>query len=366
MRIAYDHQIFGWQRYGGIARYFFELARGVSRAAGFEATIVSPLYVNQYLRNRPDALRVIGRQVPAAPRSGRLYRALNSIFVSRLLKEIKPHVVHETYYSKRRLAPASSKIVLTVFDMVQEKFPEQYSLLDPISREKRVAVDRADHIICISESTRRDLIDILHVPRDKTSVVYLGSEIRPPSATLEMRTERPFLLYVGARTGYKNFLELLSAYSKSSLMRELDLICFGGGRLKRDELRRISELKIPGDRVRHIAGNDGILAALYATASVLVYPSLYEGFGIPPLEAMSIGCPVVCCNTSSLPEVVGSAAEVFDPSEPDGLLSAIEKVLISESRRAELVRLGKERSALFSWEKMTRETLAVYQKIGLG
>jgi glycosyltransferase involved in cell wall biosynthesis len=365
MRIAYDHQIFGWQKYGGIARYFYELARGVALTAGFEATIVAPLYVNQYLGNRPDALRLIGRQVPSAPRSGRIYRALNSLIVGRLLKGIEPHIVHETYYSTRRLAPARSKVVLTVFDMVQEKFPGQYSFLDPISREKAAAAARADHIICISESTRRDLIDILHVPRDKTSVVHLGSEIRQPSAAVRTTTGRPFLLYVGARGGYKNFLGLLSAYARSPLMRGFDLVCFGGGPLKPSELRRISELKIPGDRVRQMGGNDGILASLYGAASVLVYPSLYEGFGIPPLEAMSIGCPVVCCNSSSLPEVVGSAAQFFDPSDPDGLLSAIETVLTSESRRTELVSLGRERSALFSWERMTRETLATYQKIGL-
>ena len=117
------------------------------------------------------------------------------------------------------------------------------------------------------------------------------------------------------------------------------------------------------EQVMHVGGSDERLAAMYKGAAALVYPSKYEGFGIPPLEAMSLDCPVICSNTSSIPEVVGEAGEYFDPFDQDSIRAAIERVLQSPARRQQLVVLGRSRCKLFSWERCAEQTAAVYRRL---
>lgn len=362
MRIAYDHQAFAMQQYGGISRYFYELASGISLKRQYQAAVIAPLYVNRYLEHRPESLHVMGVSMPSIRKVRGAYRVINSLLMRHLLARFDPAIVHETYYSTRRFAPKTSRVVLTIFDMIHEKFNPGFSRFDRTSHAKAVAVARADHIICISKNTQRDVIDMLGVPQDKTSVVYLGSSLKAPVNEMKFRLERPFLLYVGDRGRYKNFGALLRAYARSPLLsREFLLVCFGGGDFTRRELRLISELDVPTENVRYLSGSDDCLAALYGSAAALVYPSLYEGFGMPPLEAMSVGCPVVCSNTSSLPEVVGEAAELFDPLEADDVAAAVERVVTSDKRRQTLIASGRDRYAMFSWQRCVEGTMAVYE-----
>src|SRR5262249_28133837 len=149
----------------------------------------------------------------------------------------------------------------------------------------------ADHVICISENTRQDLVRLFGVDPARTSVVHLGYSLTAQADPLHTDNGegRPTLLYVGSRTGYKNFTALLQAYASSPVLREFELIAFGGHPVLPDERKEIERLGI-GDRVRFESGSDRELAARYRAASAFVFPSKYEGFGIPPLEAMSHGC----------------------------------------------------------------------------
>ncbi len=366
MRIAFDHQIFGWQAYGGISRYFYELARELASACGQEVAVFAPGYVNRYLAEAPPQLEVVGIPVPRLPKSGRLYRFANSLLVSPLLARYRPDVVHETYYAATRLAPKSAKVILTVFDMIHERFKADFAAIDPNSSEKARAVRRADHLICISEQTRSDLVELLDVDPARTSVVHLGFSLPSPEAGMQALAppRRPILLFVGNRGGYKNFEGLLRAYAAAPRLRSaFDLVCFGGGGLTARERAAMRQLNIPGTRVRQVSGGDLVLATLYRQAQALVFPSLYEGFGIPPLEAMSCGCPVVCSNVSAIPEVVGDAAEMFDPRDPEAMGHAIERVIDDGSLRASLVTRGKQRIAAFSWRRCAEESLEVYRKV---
>jgi glycosyltransferase involved in cell wall biosynthesis len=367
MRIAYDHQIFGWQKYGGISRYLYELASGIATSREHEVAVISPLYINRYLRQRPAELKVIGTSVPGVfPKIGRLYRTINSLMVGRLLARYKPDVVHETYYSRRRLAPKKAKVVLTVYDMIQEKFKSGLSRFLNASGEKIAAVSRADHIICISKQTQSDLIELSGVPAEKTSVVYLGvSPVRGCNeVTRDTRGRKPFLLYVGHRGGYKNFENVLIAFAESRYLRRgVALAAFGGGVFTARERRQINQLGLTEDQVWQAFGDDALLAHLYQNAKALVYPSKYEGFGIPPLEAMNFACPVACSNTSAIPEVVGDAAITFDPEDTEEIRAALESVVSNETLREELVAKGHERIKLFSWERCIRETIQIYQKV---
>lgn len=361
MRVAYDHQIFEWQRYGGISRYFFELARHLHAREDLDFKIVAPFFVNEYLPK--SGLPVAGIHVPPLRGTGRLRRHLNRWLASAAMRRFNPELVHETYYSQATTAPQRAKVVLTVHDMIHELFPGDFSEKDATIREKAAAVRRADHIICVSENTRNDLVRLLGVDPGKTSVVHHGYELSQGPTGIR-RCKEPYILYVGKRDGYKNFDILLQAYAASpSLHQHFHLVTFGGGAPTAKEQARVEALCGGKGKLLHFGGDDAVLADLYSFAEVLVYPSLYEGFGIPPLEAMSCACPVLCSNRGSLPEVVGDAAGFFDPESVASLREALTQVLSDSAFRRTLVQKGKRRCAEFSWRKCAQETLEVYRRV---
>jgi glycosyltransferase involved in cell wall biosynthesis len=237
-----------------------------------------------------------------------------------------------------------------------------FNIQDNTSLAKQECVKKADRIICVSENTKNDLIEIFDVEPRKISVIYHGYSLTAQeNPQLEVDTPEPYIFYVGDRGGYKNFQRLLQAYASSSNLRNnCCIVCFGGGVLSPDERRQINALGLPESKVLQVSGNDLALANFYRNASVFVYPSLYEGFGIPLLEAMALHCPVACSNTSSMPEVVGDAAELFNPYEPESIAEALEKILFSTTISDNLVKLGTERIKHFSWEICAEQTKQVY------
>jgi glycosyltransferase involved in cell wall biosynthesis len=366
MRILFDHQIFSAQQYGGVSRYFYELAKYISVKGSHEVEIFAPLHVNEYLGMASD-IRIFSMKMPYFRSANYVWGGINATLSWLMVKSRKDiDVFHETYFSRTDNCPRSAKRLITVYDMVHEKFSQDFPARHNFQKIKAHAINRADHIICISENTRRDLIEILGVPEEKTSVVYLGCSLLCGWNSIQLINHRkPFILYVGTRRyGYKNYELLLRAYSSSKLLQnEVSIICFGGGKATAREKSLIASLNLPPDCVQFMGGDDRILAGLYTSAKAFVYPSLYEGFGIPPLEAMAIGCPVVCSNTSSIPEVVGNAAELFDPYSESDMRAAIEKTVFSQLHAASLVARGRDRIKIFSWEKCSKDTMAVYEKI---
>jgi glycosyltransferase involved in cell wall biosynthesis len=364
MKVAFDHQIFSGQVYGGVSRYFFEVAKRIQTFDGYSLEILSPFFVNRYL-NEDRSLKVWGKHVKQLPRPRRIVQVLNGELVHWKLNQLQPDIVHETYYLGRRLAPPNSKTVVTVYDMIHEKFPQCFPADDKTSQVKKAAVDRADHVICISENTRTDLIDLLHVPRAKTSVTHLAyAPSKRKTEPLERLRARPYIAYVGARVGYKNFVGLLRAFGLSKFLRSsFSLVCVGGGALTLEEREEMTRAGLHPDQAILLTGSDELLESVYRGAAAFVYPSLYEGFGLPPLEAMSAGCPVVCSRTSSLPEVCGDAAEYFDPTQPESIANSIERAVASNARRQELITLGLIQVGKFSWDLCARQTAAIYDAV---
>lgn len=361
--IAYDAEIFSLQRFGGISRYYCEIAARQAHH-GFDPWVVAPLHVNDHLKD--PRLRRCGARLPfEVPRAQRLVAALNRGLQSIAFKALRPCVIHRTYYAPSSLPPVPS--VVTVLDMIHEIFPEQFGPADRTSRNKRLCAASADRVICISRNTAHDLQRLFGISGRKIVVTHLAPSPLFSSSPHDGEGSphrRPYLLYVGHRAGYKNFRRFLQAYAASTSLRsEFDLALFGGHRLSGQEREEVRKLGLDEKRIVRWTGSDHALARAYRHARVFVYPSLYEGFGIPPLEAMMSGCVVACSDTSSLPEVVGDAAVTFAPDESDSIRSALEKAAFDETARARLRRDGFRRAGGFSWDRCASETAAVYRSV---
>lgn len=362
--VLYDYQTFSLQEHGGISRYFCELALRVHRADGFRAKVVAPIHFNEYLRDSPVPKNAV--YLRKRWKTGPIYRTVNSFLVPAITRITAPSLLHRTFFAPLP-RPTGVPVVLTVFDMINELFPGNFPAADSTRLHKRMCVERADHVLCISECTANDLTRLCNISREKISVTYLGCSpiFDTPGAPFETAPHsRPYLLFVGHRAGHKNFNMALRAYANSRRLRaEFDLVAFGGLAFSRAERDLIASLQIPPERVVRLTGTDADLARAYRHAIALIYPSLYEGFGIPPLEAMGANCAVACANVSSLPEVVGDAAAIFQPSDVDSIQEAVERLCFDDGFRRSLVALGKMRATKFSWDSCATDTLTAYRKV---
>lgn len=340
----------------------------LSKIDGAKARIFAPLHFN---RNLDSADGISSRRLLLPKLNPKLFRLalMAGTFLARKsINSFHPNILHETYFSMDGYCPVGAKTVLTVYDMIHEKYADSFEGSIGTSNPKRIAAQRADHVICISESTRQDLVNICQIPMDKTSVIYLGVDdiFSPIPQDIDTQVHLPinYLLYVGKRDGYKNFAGFLEAFTASSYLKEnYSIVCFGGGALEPLELALADKLGLKPDQLVQHFGSDELLASIYRRSQGLIYPSLYEGFGLPPLEAMATGCPVICSNTSSLPEVVGAAGEYFDPLSQESMMEAMERVLSSPELREGLIAKGYLQASKFSWEKCAKETMREYQKL---
>lgn len=361
MKILFDHQVFSVQHYGGVSRYFVELLHALRQVDSIEVDVVAPAHVNAYLAST-NSNHPLTFSLPH-PQFGLRYRASLMAPLFRLASYLgSPDVVHETHYALgSRHIPNNTRLVTTCHDMVFEKFPQWVSGAADRAVLKRKTFERADAIICISNSTRTDLLEIYPELEPKVAMVHHGVDHTPaPAAPVTM--PRPYLLYVGVRDGYKNFETLIRALGRSKRLREnFHLVCFGGGTLSVKEREASKTAGFPPENIHQLAGNDSVLASFYKHAAAFVFPSLYEGFGMPLTEAMVQGCPIACSAASSFPEICGDAAVYFDPRDIDDMCVAIE-ALVSQPRNlvsSSVTHRGKQ----FSWSRCATETAHVYQSL---
>jgi glycosyltransferase involved in cell wall biosynthesis len=275
----------------------------------------------------------------------------------------KGRIWHSTYYTMPDRWDGLQ--VVTVADTVYERFPQLFrgARYGWFRDHKRKCIHAAHAVICISETTRQDALAEYGLSPSITSVVPLAcSKVFRRLGPEEGHSEGiggPFLLYVGGRGIHKNFGRLIEAYSTWDLRHEVALVVVGGA-WSRTEARLLSELRVR-DRVRLLTRiDDQRLCELYNQAVALVYPSLYEGFGIPLVEAMSSGCPIAASCIPSTREVAGELPIYFEPTDLDSIRGALDQVL-REGEDSRRIEAGIARARVYSWDETAKGTLDVYR-----
>lgn len=365
MKVAFDHQVFSDQPYGGISRYIIEVARHLNEISpDVQGRIFAGLHYNRYL---VDENLGFAQGMYFEPRrfTGRIRHVINGVYANLVLRQWQPDVIHESYYHPTGWGPRSAKRVVTVHDMIHELYPELFPADGPVTGWKRAALARADAIVCVSETTKADLQRLMPEYRQPTFVIPHGHGYKPASEQARqtinrMTTGWPYILFVGKRGLYKNFDILLQAYANSpELKNSHRLVAFGGGPWGYDEVSRINELGLEAGQIIQIGGSDDLLHAAYELASTFVYPSLYEGFGIPIIEAFAAGCPAVCSDIPVFREVAGRSGTFFKPEDYTSLRIEIENIIDTRKR----IRPESSIKKIYSWQASSEKHHRVYKEL---
>jgi len=348
-----DGKIFGLQRQGGISRLYYEILRFLNPET--PCTLYRGFYQDSYDWSAIPVTHNIGtRWQPTSRLLGQVKRVIDPVWLeAEWAKGRKGDDTYvSTYYRLPRFS-ANCRIVVGDYDCTHERFPELFPGVDKIMEMKRYAFSRADLILTISRSSKHDLMEFYDIPDQKIEVFYLGVDTffdRPEPTGIS--AEKPYLLYVGSRASYKNFSILQKAFEQE-LRKYYDLVVVGGGELSAVERKPF------GNSVRWSPANDEELRTLYQGAASFIYPSRYEGFGLPPLEALACGCPVVVADHPVAHEILSAHAEYFSWNDAAGLIDAVGRAV---QHNDEVRQHAYSHSRGYTWEKSAK---TFYSKIRL-
>ena len=357
MKIAFDYSAFLLQKYGGVSRYFSKLANKLS--VKHDSRIIAPIVINEYLdnsyKNNFHLLKL--NKIPRY--SSKITHKLNHIISSFYINRWNPDILHKTFFNNHTYKKSSAKKILNVWDLNHEIYSDLYNK-SPDWRPKKIALDLADHVICSSNKTMGDLVKYYNFDLKKASIVYQGVD---QIKNIKYNKEK-YLLYVGSRLKYKNFDNLLKALSiNKQILDDFTLICFGDEPINDSEKNLIKNLNLNEKKILFVTGNDYKLHEYYLNATALIYPSKNEGFGFPPLEAMSFGCPVITSNNSAILEATNLLSHSFDPNIPEDIVSKIEKIVYSKSTINFLIEHGLKRVKNLTWDNTASKILKVYNQV---
>lgn len=368
MKILLDPQIFNQQTYGGISRYYTEIFSVLSKKNDVE--IVLPIYSSENAYVQKTNLLVENKNLQ------RLYKTLSFFKISsrslqrknseKLLTQAFQDADYDlfvpTYYDPYFLEKIGDKpFVLTVYDMIHELFPHFFEVdLFHVFERKQILLNKATRIIAVSHNTKKDILKVYpHINPDIIKVIHHGSSIKIyPNVKVDLPAN--YILFVGARDDYKNFEFLLK--SASSILKNdptLVLIAAGGGKFNEDEIAFIKSLGLQ-KKVFQKSFEEEELGQFYQRAKCFVFPSLYEGFGIPVLESMACGCPIILSKHGSFPEVAGDAGIYFDTDSEKDLREKIQMVLSDENVRNLYAEKGLQQVKKYNWEDAAEQCLQLY------
>jgi glycosyltransferase involved in cell wall biosynthesis len=371
MQVKIDGIIYQNQSYGGVSRIFTEI---LPRMCDFDPTLQITIFTLGYCQQNIPSHSSIKHQslfpVDDLLRPRRIWYPIQQP-VRKLVQHLaidntSRAVWHSTYFTKPR--NWNGPIVVTVYDMIHERFPDFFSSrnVDRFRKQKRSSVLAADSVICISETTLKDVQSYYGIDSAKLHAIPLAYNqvfrvLESDDKSKIFSGTKPFILYIGERGRYKNFKMLLQAYGIWQQRNEVDLLVVG--RRWSDQERKWLFDCGCNEQVRlleHI--DDQALNCLYNQAQAFIYPSLFEGFGIPLLEAMASGCPIVASRIPSTLEVAGKQPFYFETKNIDSLLSALDLALM-QGRKPSRVETGIKLAKRYSWNETAQKTLLVYRSL---
>lgn len=358
MKVLFDHQIFTSQVFGGVSKYFAEV---ISRLPADSWTITAWLSNNEYARHHG-----LFRMTPFLP--GRDFRGKGKI-MSRLgnhhsimaMRRDVYDVVHQTDFGTYLFKAIKDKPMVTTYH--DTNFVTEYDYNPRMIRLQRKSLQRADAIIAISQNTRNDMLKYFDLDDKKITVIHHGIDIPSIPKGLESRViAEPYILYVGMRHRFKNFTNFIKGFGAiAPKFPGLKVVCTRKP-FSRDEQELFAQLGI-ADRMQVVTADEVTLNRLYRDALFFVFPSLYEGFGMPILEAMANGCPTTIADASCFPEIGGDASLYFDPKDVESIANALETMIQDDSLRQELCAKGYIRATQFSWQKCADRHLELYKSL---
>lgn len=377
MKIIFDGTIYSMAPSGGVYRYFNEIIPRVSRFPKTEVKIFTP----KDPVGMPEGIDIslVKDRLPSGSwiPEGKLKQFLRSkkqnvqrLMLKRKFSGIRDSVFHSTYYT---LSPwASIPQVVTIHDMISELFQETYDLphVKALREAKLQCLEKATRVIAISERTKKDLQSIYRIPENRIDVIYHGvdyaffSDRTAKEAESQFLKENsllsPFFLYLGGRLHHKNFKKFLMAFAESTVSNDFKLLV-AGSPWEPEEKELIKKLGMSEKVIWMPNLNEEELRMVYQNAKALALPSYYEGFGLPLIEAMAAGCPVIASESGPFPELAAGAALLFNPFDEAQMAQALEDI-IHEERREHLVKMGKIQALKFDWEKSANQHLESYKK----
>jgi glycosyltransferase involved in cell wall biosynthesis len=367
IKILFDSDIFDRQKFGGISWYFTEVIKNLKTKANTKTILPVVLTENLVLQDKKLTNKLINRlfytkytpQIlikKAPPR-------LNTTLTRYYLKQQNFDVFVPTYFDIDFLKYIGNKpFVLTVYDMLHEILPHYYLDDKHTVPQKLTLMEQATRIIAISENTKKDIVKIYpHIDANKIDVVHLAQSLEIDEK-VKIDLPKKYILFVGYRMTYKNFIFLFNA-AKTLLKTDPDLylVCAGGYAFKPEEIELFKNEGL-SDKIIHKTFEVNELFYFYQNAQCFIFPSQYEGFGIPVLEAMACGCPVILPRYSSFPEVAGEAGIYFELNDEKGLEDNLKKVLENEDFRKAYITKGYAQSGKFTWKKTADECFEIFQK----
>lgn len=354
MKIYYDYQMLIEQKYGGISRYFYELINHLNNREDVTTEIKCLFNINEYFAE------MFGNPACKIPHISRVSKPLNKICSLHMIGK-NCDIIHPTYFDPYILKRKDAPIVITVHDMIHELFPDIMCYDKNIVSYKKQMIYGADHIIAVSQNTKKDILKVYpDIDEDKITVIYHGNSFRN-KASQKIELPEEYVLYVGTRDLYKNFDNFMIAMKQlMSRNKKLYLVCAGGGKLSNKEKGIIGDYI---DRVVQMDIKDSYMPLLYQQAICLVFPSKYEGFGIPIIEAFSCDCPVVLSNAGPMPEIAGDAGLYFDPNDVEEMENRILAVIQNDDIRKSLSEEGRRQLENYNWDKTAEETYICYKKV---
>ncbi len=355
----------------GVGHYTDALAEWLARThAEHQYNLLSPFDFNLDNRNGNAPKNLNKQFIPVRS----LFRKWWLVGLPALLRIYHVDIFHGTNYCVPVFAPCPTVVTIHDLSLFTQSHTHEAENVKRGKRRMPLMARRASMIIAPSEWTKREIVERLRISPEKIRVIYEAARPTMKTASAELcrsvldkhQLRRPFLLYVGTIEPRKNLPALIRAYDellRTTPHRPQLALCGGRGWLCDEVFKLVEELKLQ-DQVRFTGYvEDADLPALYSAAEAFIYPSLYEGFGLPPLEAMACGAPVITSNVSSLPEVVGEAGLTHDPNDHRALTRMIAKLLGDEATRQHFRQEGLKQAARFSWERAARETQFVYDEI---